>query len=112
MEADTVMVTLFDAEAEYPPLSEFRAEVRHGSDGTLTLVTSTDGLDAARGFRHRLRESAMYPSAEVRLRSGEREWVARVVPDGPNHLGPYTARGGQERCTVTFAVHLAEPQDV
>jgi hypothetical protein len=71
-------------------------------------VTSTDSLDSARGLQFRLLESAIYPFAKVKLRSGERVWVARVVQDGPNHLGTYRTRDGRERCTVTFAARLAE----
>ena len=111
METDTVMVTLCDAEAEYPPLDDFEAEVRGRSDDTLSLVASTDGLNSARGLLHRLLESAIYPSVKVKLRDGARVWAAQVVPDGPNHLGPYTTRDGKIRCTVTFAGRLAELQE-
>ena len=110
MEANVVLVTLHDAEAEYAPLSAFEAEVRHWGDDLVTLVTSTDGLDSARELLRRLWESAIYPSAKVKLRKDESVWVTRVVSDGPNRLGHYRDRDGRERCTVMFAVRVIEPE--
>ena len=110
MEANVVVVTLHDAEAEYAPLSAIEAEVRHWGDDMVTLVAATDGCDSAGELLLRLWESVIYPSAKVKLRNDESVWVARVVPDGPNHLGPYRTRDGRERCTAMFAVRFVEPE--